>query len=40
MADDGPIKKSDRKWQSNIIVDLIKQYGLKNITLNPGAQCQ
>jgi len=37
MADDGPIKKSDRKWQSDIIVDLIKQYGFKHIALNPGA---
>jgi len=31
------IKKSDKKWQSDIIVDLIKQYGFKHIALNPGA---
>ena len=37
MADDGPIKKSNQKWQSDVIVDLIKQYGFKHIALNPGA---
>jgi hypothetical protein len=37
MTDDGNILKSDRKWQSDIIVDLIKQYGFKHIALNPGA---
>ena len=29
--------QSDRKWQSDIIADLIKQYGFPYITLNPGA---
>tara|TARA_R110000868_G_scaffold4155_28_gene25518 strand:- start:939 stop:2702 length:1764 start_codon:yes stop_codon:yes gene_type:complete len=37
MSGDNKIKKSDRKWQSDIIVDLIKQYGFKHIALNPGA---
>ena len=37
MADDGPIKKSNQNWQSDVIVDLIKQYGFKHIALNPGA---
>jgi acetolactate synthase-1/2/3 large subunit len=37
MADVPEIKKSDRKWQSDVIVDLIKQYGFKHIALNPGA---
>ena len=26
-----------RGWQSDVIVDLIKQYGFEYITLNPGA---
>ncbi len=37
MADGGEIRKSNRKWQSDVIVDLIKQYGFKHISLNPGA---
>ena len=31
------IKKSDRKWQSDVIVDMIKKYGFEYISLNPGA---
>ena len=31
------IKKSNKKYQSDVIVDLIKQYGFKHIGLNPGA---
>ena len=31
------IKKSDRRWQSDIIVDMIKRYGFEHIALNPGA---
>src|SRR2546422_3024545 len=31
------IKKSDRRWQSDIIVDMIKRYGFEYIALNPGA---
>jgi thiamine pyrophosphate-dependent acetolactate synthase large subunit-like protein len=34
---DGEIKKSTERWQSDIIVDLIKQYGFPYIALNPGA---
>lgn len=39
MPDDGgsAIQKSNRKWQSDVIVDLIKQYGFPHIALNPGA---
>ena len=37
MGDDAGIKKSNRKWQSDVIVDLIKQFGFKHIALNPGA---
>ena len=36
MSDTG-IKKSAQRWQSDIIVDLIKQYGFPYIALNPGA---
>ena len=36
MADD-KIKKSTERWQSDIIVDLIKQYDFPYIALNPGA---
>src|SRR5499426_1144582 len=32
-----PIKKSDRRWQSDIIVDMIKRYEFEYIALNPGA---
>src|SRR3989338_11381494 len=31
------IKKSDRRWQSDIIVDMIKRYQFEYIALNPGA---
>src|SRR5436309_1204736 len=31
------IKKSDRRWQSDIIVDMIKRHGFEYIALNPGA---
>ena len=31
------IKKSNQRWQSDVIVDLIKQYGFPYIALNPGA---
>ena len=31
------IKKSDRRWQSDIIVDMIKRYDFEYIALNPGA---
>ena len=36
MADD-KIKKSGERWQSDIIVDLIKQFDFPYIALNPGA---
>ena len=36
QADDG-IKKSTQRWQSDVIVDLIKQYKFPYIALNPGA---
>jgi len=31
------IRKSDRRWQSDVIVDMIKLYGFPHIALNPGA---
>src|SRR5678815_3194102 len=31
------IKKSTQRWQSDVVVDLIKQYGFPYIALNPGA---
>ena len=31
------IKKSSQRWQSDVIVDLIKQYEFPYIALNPGA---
>ncbi|MEX2643508.1 MAG: thiamine pyrophosphate-binding protein [Acetobacterales bacterium] len=31
------IKKSNRRYQSDIIVDMIKRYGFEQIALNPGA---
>ncbi len=31
------IKKSDRRWQSDVIVDMIKRYDFEYISLNPGA---
>ena len=35
--DPSDIKKSSQRWQSDVIVDLIKQYGFPYIALNPGA---
>jgi acetolactate synthase I/II/III large subunit len=37
MADKTLSTQSDRKWQSDIIADLIRQYGFPYIPLNPGA---
>jgi len=34
---DSQIKKSSQRWQSDVIVDLIKQYEFPYIALNPGA---
>jgi acetolactate synthase-1/2/3 large subunit len=34
---EGGIKKSNVKYQSDVIVDLIKDFGFKHIALNPGA---
>jgi len=31
------IQKSNRKFQSDVIVDMIKHYGFEHISLNPGA---
>ena len=31
------IRKSNRRWQSDVIVDLVKRYGFPYIALNPGA---
>ena len=31
------IKKSDKRWQSDVIVDMIKRYDFEYIALNPGA---
>ena len=31
------IRKSNRRWQSDVIVDLVKRYGFPYVTLNPGA---
>src|SRR5262249_3458985 len=31
------VKKSDKRWQSDVIVDMIKRYGFEHIALNPGA---
>jgi acetolactate synthase I/II/III large subunit len=36
-ADAGGAGKSGRRWQSDVIVDLIKQFGFPYIALNPGA---
>ena len=36
-ANNKPVKKSEERWQSDVIVDLIKQYGFPYIALNPGA---
>ena len=33
----GGVAANYRGWQSDVIVDLIKQYGFEHITLNPGA---
>ena len=32
-----PASYAERRWQSDVIVDLIKRYGFPYITLNPGA---
>ena len=32
------IKKSDRRWQSDVMVDMIKRYDFEYIALNPGAR--
>jgi acetolactate synthase-1/2/3 large subunit len=37
MADKKVSTQSDRKWQSDVIADLIRQFGFPFITLNPGA---
>jgi hypothetical protein len=31
------IRKSGRRWQSDVIVDLVKRYGFPYVALNPGA---
>ena len=31
------IRKSNRRWQSDVIVDLVKHYGFPYVALNPGA---
>ena len=31
---------AERRWQSDVIVDLIKQFGFPYIALNPGARVQ
>ena len=36
-TDKSAIKKSTQRWQSDVIVDLIKQYDFPYIALNPGA---
>src|SRR5918995_2943662 len=36
-SDKSAIKKSTQRWQSDVIVDLIKQYDFPYIALNPGA---
>ena len=37
MAEKKSSTQSDRKWQSDVIADLIKQFGFPYIPLNPGA---
>ncbi len=37
MSSDSPIRKSNKRYQSDIIVDLIKAYDFPYIALNPGA---
>ena len=34
---DSTIKKSEKRWQSDVIVDMIKKYHFEYIALNPGA---
>ena len=34
---DTTVKKSDKRWQSDVIVDMIKKYEFEYIALNPGA---
>jgi acetolactate synthase-1/2/3 large subunit len=36
-ANTNGIRKSNRRWQSDVIVDLIKRYGFPYVALNPGA---
>jgi thiamine pyrophosphate-dependent acetolactate synthase large subunit-like protein len=31
------IRKSNRRWQSDVIIDLVKRYGFPYVALNPGA---
>ncbi len=31
------IRKSNQRWQSDVIVNMIKLYGFPHIALNPGA---
>src|SRR5262245_44450243 len=37
MAEKKSTTQSDRKWQSDVIADLIRQFGFPFIALNPGA---
>ncbi len=37
MSSDSPIRKANQRYQSDIIVDMIKLYDLPYIALNPGA---
>ena len=37
MTDEGPKKLPELGWQSDVIADLVRQYGFRYITLNPGA---
>ena len=34
---DSTIKKSEKRWQSDVIVDMVKKYDFEYIALNPGA---
>jgi len=31
------VRKSNRRWQSDVIVDLVKRHGFPYVALNPGA---
>ena len=37
MANEGQKKLPELGWQSDVIADLVRQYGFRYITLNPGA---